>query len=180
MARPWVEGCVCLPSHLDRGRGSHIPAIGAPVSCGSLASVNASSIPQRMSGTHPIASVAASLHYVAGTIPLIVFVGASASVLALLLFLAASVSSRFAASKLANGVVIGAWVGANLLCLLAAFGIIVLWLDWATALGCIPGNPEYPCPSLVEVIVETLRTVALLGLPTVIVWLTTRRLKSWR
>lgn len=129
-----------------------------------------------MSGFHPIA---AALHK-AGTIPLIVLVSVSASLLALLLFLAVTGSSKFAASKLANSLVILAWVAAILLCLLAASGIIVTLLDWVIALDCISGDAEYPCPSPIEAVSAMFRNAALLGLPAVIVWLTTRRLKNWR
>ncbi len=133
-----------------------------------------------MSGFHPIASTAVALHYKAGTIPLIVFVGVSASLLALLLLLGLAASSRFAASKLANALVTLAWIAAIPLCLLAAFGIIVTWADSVVALDCIRGDAEYPCPSRIEALSETFRTIALLGLPAVIVLLTRRHLKNGR
>lgn len=133
-----------------------------------------------MRGFHPIASTAAALHYKAGTAPLSVFMSVAACAAVLLLFLAVVASPKFAASKLANALVILAAIPAILLCLLGALGIVVGWLDWAFALDCIRGNPEYPCPSLLQAFVGTALDVALLGSPAVIVWLTTRRLKNWR
>jgi len=127
-----------------------------------------------MTGFHPIA---AALHK-AGTIPPPVLVGVSASVLVVLLFVAVAASSRFAASRIANAIVILAAVAAILLCLLGAVGIVLMWLSWGFSIDCIPGDPEYPCPSLFAVLTGTLGTIALLGLPAFIVWLTTRRLKN--
>lgn len=133
-----------------------------------------------MAGFHPIASIAAAVDYKPGAIPPVVFIGVCDSILVLVLFVTVKASSRFAASKLANGLVILAWVAAILLLLFAAFGIIVTWLGWAVALNCFAGDPEYPCPSLVQSVAASVWTLVFLGLPAVILWFTTRRLKNWR